>query len=352
MNYSCKIALGIAFAFGISMPMVAQEKVTPEDKVAVEDLYEKSFSDAIFAVLNLPSSDLAAEDGHYLAQNKLELQTYYDLKLSYQYMGEQYLRRHLGIAADEGIILTAAHESGEGFKNGFRGGDIVLKVDDKPVKTQYELVIALSKNRGKKRKATLLREGKTIDLSVVLSPNDQEQTKHWVIGVSVVEVSKLAKAQLKIVGGLAVSELTEAGAAQEAGILVHDIITHVDGKQINAMEELKQIVGASNGQKITFGLIRAGKKLLIEIEPKELAVANAANPLSSQKVLSGPGQLTIVPKLVGAEGDYLLTWQIGQPKTQDANSTDADQSKRIEAIEATLRLLQEQLQELKPTKDR
>ena len=84
-------------------------------------------------------------------------------------MGEDYLRRQLRIEDDEGIILTAADESGQGFKNGFRDGDIVLQVDGKPVKTQYELVIALSQDRGNERKARLLREGKQLDLSVVLN---------------------------------------------------------------------------------------------------------------------------------------------------------------------------------------
>ncbi len=363
MKSSYQFGLAIALALGVTMLGLAQEEsVDSQDPANVKQSAQDMYSRAIWATLNLPSSDLAAEDGHYLAQDKTELQTYYDLKLSYQYMSENYLRRQLRIADDEGIILTAADESGQGYKNGFRDGDIVLQVDDKPVKTQYELVIALSQDRGNERRARLLREGKPLDLSVVLTASDEPLVKHWVIGVSVDEISDLTKTQLKLDGGVAISQLSENGAAQEAGIQVHDVVTHADGKPINTLESLKSFVKTTEGKKLTLDLIREGNKLSIDVEPKQFSVTTAKDLQSASlnmnqsllwdaSLAGQSGELTLVPKvLLDPQSSYAVAWQHSLQKAQGASSSD-DQSKRIGAIEATLKLLQEQLQELKSAED-
>ena len=72
---------------------------------------------------------------------------------------------------------------------------------------------------------------------------------------------------------MAISQLSENGAAQEAGLQMYDVITHADGKPVNALESLKSFVIATEGKKLTLDLIREGKNLSIDVEPKQFSVS-------------------------------------------------------------------------------
>lgn len=365
------VSLGLILTFGFASPVMSQQpapqrvELIPGQKKGIRG----AFIDSIYASLDLPSSDLAADDGHYLAQNKAELQTYYDLKLSYKYLGEEYLRRHLGIASNQGIIIAGAQESGQGFRNGLRGGDIVLTVDSEPVKTQYELVIALNQRRGEQRTVKVLREGKQTELNVTLSEQDEQANQSFVIGVSVDEITTVTKSQLKIKGGVAVSQISEGGSAHEGGLQVHDIITLVDGQPIGTLNDLRDLVSASKGKQIRVEIIRGGEEMSVNIVPKAVVPSKSLRLPSGQRsleksartVLLGNelsnegGTLMLLPRSVrsddalSADARYALAWStLGE--VGDTSQSGQSLSGRITDIEATLAQLKEQIGELKSSR--
>lgn len=70
------------------------------------------------------------------------------------------------------------------------------------------------------------------------TPREKVEGKHGVLGVMVSNVSEEAAKQYGIPEGAFVSEVTEGGAAEAAGIKKNYVITRLDGKRVHNKEEL------------------------------------------------------------------------------------------------------------------
>ena len=226
--------------------------------------------------LNLPTWDVpavflnsgmfASSDGQYLAQSEKELQTYYDLGMTYQYIESPVIRQQLQLADDEGIIILSTKEDADGHRIGFRQGDLVLKVDDRPVDTQYDLVIALNEKRGDNTSVVLRREGIVQDLDFELSAVQIKPKKRWIIGVSVDEMDETLRTHLQS-SGVVISSVTEDGPAQKMGLQIHDVITKIDDTDVEDLAGLRSAVQASNGSALTLQLIRSGNQMSVQLTP-------------------------------------------------------------------------------------
>ena len=81
------------------------------------------------------------------------------------------------------------------------------------------------------------------------------------IGVSVTDVSSETQSY-GLPKGAAVKSVAEGGPAEEAGLQVNDIITHIDGEQITGSNDLVKRVGdAAVGDKLTLTVYRQGSTL-------------------------------------------------------------------------------------------
>ena len=85
------------------------------------------------------------------------------------------------------------------------------------------------------------------------------------IGVSVADVSSETQSY-GLPKGAAVRNVTENSPAQEAGLLVNDIITHVNGTDISGSNDLVRIVGNSAvGDTLTLRIYRQGQNLELTV---------------------------------------------------------------------------------------
>lgn len=221
-------------------------------------------------------NNLAAKDGNYLAQSKAELQTYYDLGMTYQYIESPLMRQQLELADEQGIMILTTDPEAEGAKSGFVAGDLVLMVQGEPVDTQYDLVQALTECRGKNGSVRLRRRGEAVSLSIALSevqiPDDE---KKWIIGVSIDPASETIQSHLQT-NGVIVNSVTAESPAEKMGLKEHDLIEKIDDVQIQSLRDLRKIVRKSNGKLIKLDLIRAGNRMTISLKPME--DVDAANP--------------------------------------------------------------------------
>lgn len=343
-------AVGLLLAFGLPLVVSGQEKsVEDGTDISLTDKLLVDLSAAYYPMLN---SGHASEDGHYLAQNQAELQTYYDLGLSYQYIEADYLRKQLNLPAGQGIIIEAAAKTGEGHKNGFRGGDIVLQVDQEPVDTQYKFVIALTEPRGEQRNVKLRRDGHDIDIIVRLDESDIKVEKRWIIGVYVDEISDITKSQLGIDGGVAITQLTDDGPAHNNGLVVHDIVTHIGGQPVNNPEELREVVGGCDGQELTLDVIRRGKKISVTLQPVETEQDSTLRAVYNWSVVA-PQAVDLTETLPRQQRYWLqvMNDQKGQiaywPEVKlDVTTTEPESvSDRLKNLEASMKRIEEVLKD-------
>lgn len=89
------------------------------------------------------------------------------------------------------------------------------------------------------------------------------------IGVNIRTMDANLAEQLEVenIRGVYVAGLSEGGAAEEAGIKEGDIITEIEGKQVNTAPELQEQVGNYRpGNKITVSLLRDNRRKNVEVK--------------------------------------------------------------------------------------
>lgn len=109
------------------------------------------------------------------------------------------------------------------------------------------------------------------------------------IGVSVEDVSE----QMQSYGlpkGAAIVSVTEGSPAQEGGLLVSDIVTHVNGQAITGSQDLVDVVGAcEKGDRLAFTVYRQGRTVELNIAVGE-QIQSAMGQQSSQNQQGQQGQ--------------------------------------------------------------
>jgi len=76
------------------------------------------------------------------------------------------LRRHLGAAAGEGVLVTRIDAETPAALDGFRVGDVLVRLDDAPVRLESDLEWLLHRTAGATTRATLVRGGRRTTLTV------------------------------------------------------------------------------------------------------------------------------------------------------------------------------------------
>ena len=207
-------------------------------------------------------------DGEFADSDWLLVQTYMDLGLKFQPVEPAYLARQLGLPEGQGLIVREQDESGAGFKNGFRVGDIVVAADDVIIGSTTDLMATLAEARGSQSLVKAKRDGDPIELTIKLRPAPAQSPQRWILGIYLESISELAMAQLNLEGGIVVTRLIDGGAAGKSGIVKHDIITHVAGQPVHSPEQLREILAKSNGEKLKVDFVRGGNKLSVTFAPE------------------------------------------------------------------------------------
>jgi Do/DeqQ family serine protease len=90
------------------------------------------------------------------------------------------LSEHFKVKEKEGVLVSEVHPGTGAEKAGLVSGDIILSVDDKPIKNASELVKEIQKKKvGEKVKLSIIREGKplVIEVTTMAMPEKAELEK-------------------------------------------------------------------------------------------------------------------------------------------------------------------------------
>ncbi|MGB9521664.1 MAG: PDZ domain-containing protein, partial [Anaerolineales bacterium] len=170
------------------------------------------------------------------------------------------------------------------------GGDVIIKIDDTPVHTMDDIIAYLSDHTdvGQTVKLTVLRDGKEKALSVKLearpannqtSQNQGQASLGVWMGISAVPLNAELDKALNLpenTRGLLIQQVESGSPADEAGLrggykpisingeqilLGGDILTKVDGQEVNTLAQLQRILADKNaGDQINITIIRDGQE--------------------------------------------------------------------------------------------
>ncbi len=332
-KWICAVALTFVF---LATDLRGQEK-----EISFERWDATLLEHALLATIDSSARLLSSEDGNYLAQDQQELQTYYDLAMSYKYIDSPEVRKQLQLELGQGLIIKSCSEDGEGYKLGFRPSDLVLKIDQDSVATQYDFVIALAERRGKQAEALIRRDGKDRRFRIKLSVQVKQRLR-WIIGVSSEELSELLRFHLSI-EGVVITAVTENGPSEKMGLKINDIVTKIGDREIANMGQLREAVQVSEGNTLTLELIRAGNKMTVDVTPVEHEIETWRYRSRYMK------RLAEVPSTGSFSPTDFSLHQYLATRIQAASDlrTDAKHEDILKEIQEQLKDLQKQVESLK-----
>lgn len=177
--------------------------------------------------------------------------------------------KEIDLGTNNGVYVNSVSEDGNGAEAGLEEGDVITKVDGKPIVKMSELQEMINAKRpGDKITLTYLRNKKKIEKTITLK-NAQGNTKPIeqadidVLGAQFRPVTKATMEQLNITYGLEVIKVN-SGALKDAGINRGFIIQRVNEGMVKTIDDLQKEVKKASVSKDPVlyiqGMYPTGKK--------------------------------------------------------------------------------------------
>lgn len=194
------------------------------------------------------------------------------------------IAKNLGLTEAKGALVAEVVKDSPAFKSAFKLGDVIMKFDGKPIVNMQKLPrIVAEIEIGKKVVSEVIRDGKTINIDVVVeksldsdSVNDKKTGKKSdkeeevesdsaanLLGMKAEDVNASTRKKFKLennVSGVIVTRVNRNSPASDAGIRVGDIILRFNKQSIEKALDLETVVKAAQkaGSKNAVMLINRG----------------------------------------------------------------------------------------------
>ncbi len=170
----------------------------------------------------------------------------------------------LGVEPKKGVIVTSLFVGSPAQKGGFLPGDVVLAADGEAVRSQDQLArIVGDIPAGSSAVFSIVRDGKRLDLRVVLEARDKDKVNDANLfpGVDVLPLKSEAVNEAKLpkgAEGVIVVNVQPKTPAATVGLKVGDLVTEVNGKKISSLRDFYRLVNDSGSKELSFTVTRDG----------------------------------------------------------------------------------------------
>jgi serine protease Do len=174
----------------------------------------------------------------------------------------------------DGALVSNVERGGAADKAGLKPGDVIRKVNGQPIIGGGDLtgIVSVAKP-GDKVSLDVWRDGKTIQLNATLAnANDKadpgsrsklaEIDKGAKLGLALRPLDPMERRQSGIPAGLLVEDA--GGPAQVAGVQPGDVLLSVNGKAVNSVEQVRDVVGKSS-KSVALLIQRGDDKIFIPV---------------------------------------------------------------------------------------
>lgn len=171
---------------------------------------------------------------------------------------DQEIAKDKGLKDVAGIYVAALSEGGAAAESGIRQGDIIQKVDERPVNNMPQLQEQVSRYRpGDKVKVTVWRDGKQQVVDVTLRnrsgraeledfANADAGGTVQTLGATFGGLSPEDQSKLRITGGAKVVDI-QPGKFKSIGLQKGFIITRIDGQAVNSPADVETALQGKAG---------------------------------------------------------------------------------------------------------
>jgi serine protease Do len=176
-----------------------------------------------------------------------------------------------GLPKAQGALVANVEKGGPAEKAGLEPSDIILKFDNKDVKTSADLPRLVGAVKpGSKSSVQVWRKGAMKEITVAIGeipvdkgPNTPPPFKRGKtenigkLGLTLAELTADQRKELKISAGVLVEEVK--GAAARAGLQPGDVILAINNSEVKTIEQFNQTLGKLDTRKNLALLVRRGE---------------------------------------------------------------------------------------------
>lgn len=159
--------------------------------------------------------------------------------------------REFDLSVKSGAYISGFAENSAAKSAGIQEGDVVVKIDETPIKSSTALTEYIGLRRpGDKVKVVVNRKGKEVTVPVVLTGRDgkqgvikpEEKTGFAALGFDLEEVDEKVLEKLDIPSGVRVKTLGNGRVARYTEMREGFIITKVDDTPVRSVKEVNEII--------------------------------------------------------------------------------------------------------------
>jgi serine protease Do len=175
------------------------------------------------------------------------------------------LAKEKDLPALEGVYVTDVNENSAARDAGIESGDVIVQINDTKVNSPSELQEIVGRYRpGDKISVTVKRKGnlKQFDVKLRNLQGDTNVVKagtyETILGAKFINLDEKEKSKLGIKNGVKISELQE-GKLKHAGVRPGFVVTQINNKPVNSVDELGKIINSIKGGVYLEGIYQNGE---------------------------------------------------------------------------------------------
>ncbi|UCE54291.1 MAG: DegQ family serine endoprotease [Desulfobacterales bacterium] len=189
------------------------------------------------------------------------------------------LKEKLGLGTEEGALVSDVVSGGPADKAGMKRGDVILRFDDKAIRSSRDLpFVVASTPIGKTVTVEVIRDSQQINLQVKTEELKEEadaappDEARPYLGMQVQEITpEMAKNYgLSRTSGVIIVEVESGSPAAEAGLVPGDIIVEIDKKPVSDVKSFNRLLaGIKEGDTLLFLIDRGGTTIFVTLSVKK-----------------------------------------------------------------------------------
>jgi serine protease Do len=162
----------------------------------------------------------------------------------------------LGLPKAAGALVRGTEDDGPGAKAGVEPGDIITRLDERPIAKWTDLPRFVASTRpGTEHKLTVLRQGAQKELRITIAEQPPEKTvaqadtpkpeaaptgRAAALGLKLAELTEAEKRELKLQRGVRIEAAT--GAAARADLRAGDLLLNLSNRDVTGLAQLETLL--------------------------------------------------------------------------------------------------------------